>query len=126
MKVLFLALLLFSFASAHSQSVPPKVVTFASFPGGTQELFRFISDNLQYPEDAVQAKIAGIVYVEFTLNENGTIKQETVRTKSTLSETCDNEAVRIVKAFPAWNPAKGESGEDLEQVVTLPIEFILP
>ena len=48
------------------------------FPGGSIALRDFISSNLQYPAQAQREKIQGKVFVNFIINEDGTITKATM------------------------------------------------
>lgn len=45
----------------------------ASFPGGEDEMYKFIAKNLQYPEEAKKKGIEGKVHVSFVVEVDGSI-----------------------------------------------------
>ncbi len=95
------------------------------FPGGQKELFSFIGKNVKYPPMARENGIEGTVYVGFVVMENGAI--ENVQIKRGLAgggAGCDEEAIRVVKAMPKWNPGK-QRGKPVRVAFTLPIRFKL-
>ena len=93
-----------------------------SFPGGEGALYDFIEKNLQYPEAAREAHVTGTVVVSFVVEKNGTIGN--VRIIRDLGYGCGEEAVRIVKMMPKWNPGK-QSGIKVRSEFTLPVQFKL-
>lgn len=81
---------------------PPKgyVDVFPRFRGDEN---KYIQTHMRYPSDAKDKKIAGTVEIDFTVDEEGNLSDITVGRK--LYPSLDAEAVRLVKAMPAWKPA---------------------
>ena len=93
------------------------------FPGGEEELLKFIYNNLHYPDSAKVKHIQGKVVVRFIVTKTGTIdKVEVLRA---LHPDCDQEAVRIVKVLPKFTPGKYDN-KPVSIWFTLPIIFKLP
>lgn len=90
------------------------------FPGGENQIFKFIYKNLNYPKKALADKTEGKVVVEFVVNKKGKVEQ--VEVVKSVSEELDKEAIKIIKKMPKWTPAMQDS-----QLVavrqTLPIKF---
>lgn len=93
-----------------------------SFPGGQAALMSWISSNLQYPERAQENAIQGSVIVQFVVNTDGTIEQVSILRG--VDNELDNEAVRIVKGMPSWEPGKN-FGMIVRSRYRLPISFKL-
>ena len=67
---------------------------------------QIIDREWKYPELALQYRLQGILYIQFTINKVGHI-EEIVITKSSGSQLLDQEALRAVRAvspFPALPP----------------------
>jgi protein TonB len=64
------------------------------YPGGKKALDAFVAENLRYPEDAMKARLEGIVAVAYQVNDDGEVESPTI--VKSLSPTCDEEALRIV------------------------------
>lgn len=93
------------------------------FPGGSDSLQAFLSNNLIYPEKAKREHIEGIVYVGFMVDRKGKIVNPKIL--STVSEELDAEALRVVKMMPDWIPGSaGGSPVDVQYV--LPLDFVAP
>jgi TonB family protein len=92
------------------------------FPGGEKALMKYISDNLKYPETAIEACIQGRVVLRFIITTTG--KVENVEVMRSLDAACDAEAVRVVEAMPAWTPGK-QDGEAQSVYYTLPVSYKL-
>lgn len=87
------------------------------FPGGTEAMNAFLSKEIHYPEVARAHGIQGVVWVEFTIEPDGSITDPKVTTP--LFPPCDEEALRAVKAMPKWIPG-------LYQGLPVRIDFRLP
>jgi protein TonB len=74
------------------------------FPGGDGELFAFLHKNLRYPQEARALEIAGVVYVSFVVELDGSITD--VKVERGIGSYCDDEAIRLVKSMPVWTPGK--------------------
>ena len=92
------------------------------FPGGDNELLNYISNNLKYPESAKENGISGRVSLLLTINEKGEIAD--VKTIRGICPELDEEAVRLVKAMPKWEPGY-ENGKAKTSYLMLPINFKL-
>lgn len=64
------------------------------YPGGQKALREFVNAHLQYPEDALQQRIEGVVSVSYTVNDDGDVLNPTVI--KGLCPSCNEEAIRIV------------------------------
>ncbi|MBO4738970.1 MAG: energy transducer TonB [Bacteroidales bacterium] len=94
----------------------------SSFPGGEEALYKYLRDNLTYPSRAREAGIEGTVRLTFVVEKNGSISN--VRVKRSVATALDEEAVRVVKAMPKWNPGK-QRGKAVRSQFELPIIFKL-
>jgi protein TonB len=65
------------------------------YPGGAKGLREFVTAHLQYPQDAMDQRIEGIVTVSYQVNDDGMVENPVV-TKS-LCPSCDEEALRLVR-----------------------------
>lgn len=74
---------------------PESFIRQPSYPGGRQALDKLISENLQYPQEAVEAKVEGTVRVKFDIDYKGKV----IRTKviEGIGYGCDEEAERLVR-----------------------------
>lgn len=96
---------------------------YASFQGGDITKFRgWITKNLIYPTTAKKKGITGKVYVQFTVNSNGEVVD--VKVVRGADPLLDEEAIRVVKSSPKWEPAKFK-GDKSQQQFTMPITFAL-
>lgn len=92
------------------------------FNGGEQALFKYIINNLRYPAQAMENNEQGRVLCLFTVNTDGSISN--VRILQSVSQACDNEAIRLVKNMPKWIPGK-KDGVITKMDYRLPLVFKL-
>ncbi|MFN4947575.1 MAG: energy transducer TonB [Chryseotalea sp.] len=95
----------------------------AEFPGGITKLYtNYIDRKLKYPKDARREGIKGKVFVEFVINKDGSIDDSTVKVVQGLNESCNNEAIRVIKECPNWIPAT-INNKPVKQKFVIPINF---
>ena len=99
------------------------VVEMPKYPGGDVALIKYISENMKYPQEALDKNISGRVIVNFVVTKTGNIAD--IKIKRSSSPLLDDEAIRIVKSFPKFTPGKIK-GEPVNTLYTLPIKFSLP
>lgn len=92
------------------------------FPGGGDALFRFLRQNLSYPTIAAENGIQGRVLLRFIIHNTGRISNITV--VNSLDPACDNEAIRVVRSMPRWNPGR-QDGKPVSVYYMLPVVFSL-
>ncbi len=90
------------------------------FPGGTQEMYRFLGKNIRYPAEAVRGDVEGKVVITFTVNEKGRIRNPQVT--QSVGDGIDEEAMRVVLNMPTWQPAQ-QNGQPVPMEYVLPIDF---
>lgn len=87
-----------------------------------ENLVVFIADYLEYPEKAQLLGIEGTVYVSFVVDEEGRTEQAQVARD--IGGGCGEEALRIVKNMPRWEPARN-GNKPAKIKLLLPIRFSL-
>ena len=91
------------------------------FKGGNKAMMEFLMMNMKYPESAVKAKQQGKAVVGFVVKKDGTVSDVYI-VKSTGYDVLDNEAMRVVKSMPAWEPGK-QNGKPVDVKYFVPITF---
>lgn len=99
------------------------VETQPEFPGGMAELMKYLQKNTRYPKVCKEQGLQGRVIVQFVVNTDSTISD--VKVVKPVNPHFDEEALRVVKAMPKWNPGK-QRGEPVRVRFTLPVTFRLP
>lgn len=82
-----------------------KVDKAADFPGGMTELAKFIQHNFT-SENIHKKKVDGKVFLKFIVLADGSITNISVIKGIEKCPDCDNEAIRLIKLSPKWDPAK--------------------
>ena len=91
-----------------------------SFPGGLEELYKWIGSNVQYPEVAWENGIEGRVILKFIVEKDGSLRDSTVI--HSVHPMLDREALRLVGQMPKWNPGK-RAGVPVRVRYCLPMKF---
>ena len=93
------------------------------FKGGESAMMEFLTMNMKYPQAAVKAKQQGRAIVGFIVRKDGTISDVQIK-KSAGHAVLDEEAMRVVKSMPAWEPGK-QKGKPVNVKYYVPITFRL-
>ncbi len=111
-------------ANIAQEEVKPFLIVeqMPDFPGGTEELMKYLRNKINYPQMARETGIQGTVIVQFVVNKDGKISG--VKVLRGIGGNCDEEAVRVVKGMPAWKPGK-QNGVAVPVYFQLPIKFTL-
>lgn len=92
------------------------------FPGGMQELMKFLSSNIKYPAQAHKENRQGRVIVQFVVRKDGQIVEPKIA--KSVSPDLDAEALRVISIMPNWTPGR-QRGEAVSVKFTVPIMFRL-
>ncbi len=87
---------------------------------GFKDFYAFIDNELTYPELARKDSIQGHVKVLFSIDKAGAVSGVTVL--ESLGDLFDNEAIRVIKRIPEWNPATF-NGEPVPSRMSLKLTF---
>ncbi|XOV92075.1 MAG: TonB family protein [Bacteroidota bacterium] len=87
---------------------------------GQNAFIQYVNTSLQYPDAARSQQIEGIVLLKVTISSTGSINN--VEVKKSLSQSCDQEAIRLIREGPQWSPAT-YNGEPVEGSVRVRIVF---
>lgn len=93
-----------------------------SFGRGPADLSKFLLENLNYPDEAYEKKVTGNVYVRFVIEADGSISHVSVNRSS--SPLLNDEAIRLIKSMPRWNPGK-IAGKPVRTLYGFPLQFML-
>lgn len=88
------------------------------FPEG--DLQTYFAKHLKYPQRALLAEVTGRVYISFVVMPDGSVADVTLL--KGLGYGCDEEALRVVKAMPTWQPGKN-GGRAVKVRINVPIHF---
>lgn len=92
------------------------------YPGGKEAMYKFLVNNIKYPEESRKNGTQGTVFTTFIVEKSGKISN--IRVLKSVNEELDKEAVRVISEMPKWNPGK-EKGKPVRVVFNLPISYKL-
>ena len=85
------------------------------FKGGQEALIEFMSENVNYPEEAKKNNIEGKPVIGFTI-------QADAKVKKSVNKLLDKEALRVINLMPNWVPGE-KSGATIKTELALPVAF---
>lgn len=92
------------------------------YPGGQKAMLLFINDNLDYPTEAIEAKVEGTVRIRFSIDHQGKVFKSQII--GGIGHGCDEEAHRLVKLLAFIVPKAHKLRVHYHR--TLNIHFKLP
>ena len=90
------------------------------YSGGMEAFKKYISDHIQYPEKLRNNKIVGRMFVQFTVDLDGSVID--IKILRGLHPLLDNEVIRVIKHSPKWKPGT-QKGKPVKVLLTVPVEF---
>ena len=112
--------------SPQDQEKPVPIYTVVEvmpkYPGGLDAMYKFLAENIKYPQKAKEEGISGTVYVQFIVEKDG--QTTGFKILRGAAESLDNEALRVVKTMPIWEPGT-QRGKPVRVQYNLPIKFKL-
>lgn len=92
------------------------------FPGGEAALQKFVEDNIEYPEAAIQQGAEGDIRVAFVVNEKGKVTNVKAIDNNNTEYGMKEEAIAVMNKMPAWTPGTVK-GKHVKTRMQLPISF---
>ena len=92
------------------------------FPGGYDALIKYISENIQYPPEAIQQHIEGKVLVNLQVDTDGKVTEAIV--VGSVDKLLDEEAIRVCKSLPDFTPGRIVDRPVISWIV-IPVSFKL-
>ncbi|MDY6417228.1 MAG: TonB family protein [Bacteroidales bacterium] len=93
-----------------------------TFQGGDAQAFaKWVSSQLNYPEDEKKAGHEGRVMLQFAINTDGSVSDVKVM-RSCGYEALDAEAVRVISSSPNWKPGM-VNGEPVKVTFMFPVIY---
>ena len=89
------------------------------FQGNLQSYF---AKSTRYPDRAVEDEVEGQVFVLFIVDEKGKVTKPEIL--KGIRSDCDQEALRVVKSMPDWQPGK-MGGKPVKVRMRIPVKFKL-
>ena len=99
-----------------------EIIVHANYKNSNEELNKYISSNIHYPEEMVKNGKEGKVFISFFIEKNGETNVQYII--KGCNPYLDYEAWEVIKNMPRWNPATIDK-KPVKSLYTLPISFIL-
>ncbi len=107
-------------AVAYPDSVYINPEVRPQFVGGDKAFASYLSKSIRYPQQALQRRVSGRVYVNFILSAQGKVQDAHVVKGP--GNGLNDEALRLVWLMPLWEPAR-VNGQPVRVACTIPISF---
>ena len=92
------------------------------YPGGQDAFKAYLAENISWPAEARAVGAQGKVYISFTVDKKGKIKDAEI-TRG-VHTALDAEALRVVQNMPDWQAGE-KDGEQADVRLTVPVAFAL-
>lgn len=102
------------YALANTTAVP-------LFPGGEAALYKFLEENVAYPDSAFVNGISGTVYVKFVVEKDGSVTN--LKIAKGAHKYLDDAALLAIYKMPKWIPATLDN-IPVRTWFILPIKFV--
>jgi len=107
-------------AAVYPDSVYINPEVLPQFAGGDKAFVAYLAKSIRYPQEALQRRVSGRVYVSFVLNAQGRVQDAHVVRGP--GSGLNDEALRLVWLMPNWEPAR-VNGQPVRVACTVPISF---
>ena len=107
---------------APSSAAPVASFRQPAFPGGPNELAKFLNENLHYPAEAAEVRVSGRVVVSFWVDETG--HAYGFGALQSPHPALEAEALRVARKITDWVPGLQE-GRAAPMQMYLPVVFKL-
>ena len=109
--------------SADKDGYFSNVEVLPAFPGGQKALENFFDKNIQYPAEASDNGVEGIVRIVFSVDELGKVSSPNVVSQN-IGYGIEKESMRVFAKMPTWTAGKIK-GKNVKTRYTLPVNFRL-
>ncbi|MCZ4243013.1 energy transducer TonB [Pedobacter punctiformis] len=92
------------------------------FPGGMPKFYSFLQKTMKYPPMAQENNVQGKVFLSFVVEKDG--KLTDIQVTRGLGSGTDEEAVRVLKASPRWDPGI-QNGKPVRVKFNINVNFTL-
>ena len=92
--------------------------------GGIEAFYDAIKQDLngKYPQEAIEKRIEGIVYIQFVIQKDGSLSN--IQAVKGIGGGCDELAIQALKNYGDWIPGK-QNGKKVNSRRVVPIRFVL-
>lgn len=93
-----------------------------TYPGGMDEFYKYIMQEIRYPSAARKKGIEGQVHLQFVVERDGSLTN--VEVVKGIGQECDEEAKRVLKSIDHFTPGR-QRGRTVRVRMRVPFEFKL-
>lgn len=94
------------------------------FPGGMEELIRYVQSKVKYTDYELLHNVGGTMYVSFTVFPDGNVGEVFVERGIPYGDRLEKRVARVLVEMPRWKP--GDNGEEpLAVIMKMPLKFEL-
>lgn len=111
-----------SVAVKDADGIYSKTDVMPMFPGGEAALQKFVADNIQYPEQAIEQGAEGDIRIAFVVDENGKVTNVKAVDNNNAEYGLKEEAIAVMNKMPSWTPGTVK-GKKVKTKMQLPISF---
>jgi protein TonB len=108
------------FNSVETPVLIPEV--YPTFIGGEDAMYKWLGNNIKYPQIARETGIQGTVIISFVVEKDGSISG--IQLLKDIGGGCGEEAIRVVKLMPKWREGR-QYNKPVRVPYSLPIKFTL-
>ncbi|MEI7499544.1 MAG: TonB family protein [Bacteroidota bacterium] len=109
--------------SGDDTGLATSIDVYPRYPGGDESRLYYLRKKIKYPEAALKSGVQGVVMVVFIVETDGSLTNVDVTKR--IGGGCDEEAMRVTKEMPRWEPGK-RNGRAVRVMVRMPIVFRIP
>ncbi|HPM12462.1 MAG TPA: energy transducer TonB [Bacteroidales bacterium] len=106
----------------EKETIHIRVEKMPIFPGGNAALLKFLAENLEYPQEAVDMGLEGTVVVKFVVGKDGKAKNPEI--VKSVAPMLDKAATSVINKLPLFTPGE-QAGEKVLVWYNLPVQFKL-
>lgn len=92
------------------------------FPGGMKKFYEYLGKSIKYPVTAQNNNVQGKIFLSFTVEKDGELND--VQVIRGLGSGLDEEALRVIKGSPKWNPGI-QNGDPVRVKYHIAVNFTL-
>ncbi len=111
-----------SIPESSKDKIFTEIETPPEFPGGVNEFYNFLSNNIIYPAEAKKNNIVGRIIIRFVVEKDGSLRD--LKVIRGVNKLLDDEALRVMELSPKWHPGI-QKGKAVRCEFVVPISFSL-
>ena len=90
------------------------------FPGGNNQLSRYLSKSFMISDDMRSAELKGKIFASFIIEKDGSITN--IKIIREIGYRTGEETQRVLKSMPKWNPAL-QNGKKVRCLYSIPLSI---